>query len=319
MTHETITNPDLRRRYIGATDGAAVLGISPWKSRAEVWLEKTYRENPPDISDKEPIVIGNLLEDDVAELYHRQTGNALVKYDGAARHPDYPFIACHPDYKAMPDDDVAEWWLLECKTAGIASPMRAEKRLEWGLEGSDEIPQQYLVQCHHQMLCCPGVPWVDLAALIGGRGLVIHRVHRDEEFLRWYEAKLVEFWSQYVETDTPPPAETLADVKVLYREDSGDMYDGSHDGGLVASVDELRRLKAEIKDLETQAEVHEYAIKLAMKEAASLVVDGAVVATWKSGSSARVDTKKLKERYPQIAAELTTVTTSRRFLLKGGK
>lgn len=32
-----------RRRYIGGSDMAAILGVDPWKTQVDLWLEKTGR------------------------------------------------------------------------------------------------------------------------------------------------------------------------------------------------------------------------------------------------------------------------------------
>ena len=41
-----------RRKGIGGSDAASVLGISPWKSNVQLWEEKTGIAEPEDISDK---------------------------------------------------------------------------------------------------------------------------------------------------------------------------------------------------------------------------------------------------------------------------
>ena len=43
---------DYRRRGIGGSDAAAVLGLCPWKSNVRLWEAKTGLRQPEDISDK---------------------------------------------------------------------------------------------------------------------------------------------------------------------------------------------------------------------------------------------------------------------------
>ena len=44
-----------RRNGIGASDAPAALGISPFKSRGDLWAEKTGLVEPPDLSDNEAV------------------------------------------------------------------------------------------------------------------------------------------------------------------------------------------------------------------------------------------------------------------------
>jgi len=37
----TTEQREIRRRYLGSSDIAAIFGMSPWKSAYDVWLEKT--------------------------------------------------------------------------------------------------------------------------------------------------------------------------------------------------------------------------------------------------------------------------------------
>ena len=51
-----------RRKGIGGSDAASVLGISPWKSNVQLWKEKTGIAEPEDISDKEAVRFGKESE-----------------------------------------------------------------------------------------------------------------------------------------------------------------------------------------------------------------------------------------------------------------
>lgn len=61
---------EVRRTGIGGSDAAAAVGLNPYKSQLELWLEKTGRDAElpkPDPNDTtEPIYWGTLLEPIVA-------------------------------------------------------------------------------------------------------------------------------------------------------------------------------------------------------------------------------------------------------------
>ena len=79
------------------------------------------------------------------------------------------------------------------------------------------------LQVMHQ-LAVTGKKAADVAVLLGGQHLEVHRIERDEQMI----ARLIElerkFW-HYVETDTPPPADGSPSaemaLRALYPEDSG--------------------------------------------------------------------------------------------------
>lgn len=83
---------DVRKRGIGGSDAAAAVGISPWKSPLELWMEKTGRDGDipkPDPNDEDsPLFWGSLLEPLVAELYSRRTGNKVRRVRSVLQHPD---------------------------------------------------------------------------------------------------------------------------------------------------------------------------------------------------------------------------------------
>ena len=60
---------EARKGGVGGSDVGAILGLNPWKTPFEVWLEKTGRAEPPDLSGKESVEWGNRLEPLVAEKF----------------------------------------------------------------------------------------------------------------------------------------------------------------------------------------------------------------------------------------------------------
>jgi predicted phage-related endonuclease len=47
-----------RTGYIGGSDAAAALGLSPWKTNVDLWEEKTGRKPAPDISNNAAVHCG---------------------------------------------------------------------------------------------------------------------------------------------------------------------------------------------------------------------------------------------------------------------
>ena len=84
-----------RRKGIGGSDAASVLGISPWKSNVQLWEEKTGIAEPEDISDKEAVRFGKESEAAIRRLFELDFPQFHVDYDEfgmKANEPDCPFI-----------------------------------------------------------------------------------------------------------------------------------------------------------------------------------------------------------------------------------
>jgi putative phage-type endonuclease len=94
-----------RRRGIGSSDAAAILGVNPYKSAYAVWAEKTGLVGPDWEPPSEAALWGNLLEPLIAEQYALRTGRQLKDYGRhfVQRNPKYPF-ALAIDREILPVD-----------------------------------------------------------------------------------------------------------------------------------------------------------------------------------------------------------------------
>ena len=79
-----------------------------------------------------------------------------------------------------------------------------------------------------------------------------------------------------------------------------------------SKVRELRQLQALIDEAQAEAEAIRDAIKAAMGDSEALRV-GEYSITWKSVTTARIDTGALKKALPDVAAAFTREVTTRRF------
>lgn len=81
---------------------------------------------------------------------------------------------------------------------------------------------------------------------------------------------------------------------------------------LESKARELRQLQALIDEAQQEAEAIKDAIKAAMGDSEA-VVAGEYKITWKSVTTARIDTSALKKALPEVAAAFTREPTVRRF------
>ena len=109
---------NIRALGIGSSDAAASVGLSPYKSQLSLWLEKTKRKAAVDLSDKESVIWGTVLEPVLAKVYAARTGRRVRRVNAVLQHPDYPFMLANLDREVVGKADCG---ILEIKTAGYHS------------------------------------------------------------------------------------------------------------------------------------------------------------------------------------------------------
>ena len=239
----------VRKGGIGSSDAAAAVGLNPYQSQLELWMEKTGRAPvaPPGdggADDLSPMYWGSLLEPIVAAHYTRRTGNRVRRINAVLQHPEHPWMLANIDREVMGAPDVQ---LLECKTAGIQGAWL------W----RDGVPEYVQLQVQHQ-LAVTGKQAADVAVLLGGQELQIFRIERDEELIAQLITLEREFWG-YVERGQAPPADgsDSADraLRALYPRDTGFTLNLKHDlvmGAVFSDLLAVREVLATNTALEAQ-------------------------------------------------------------------
>ena len=299
---------EVRKNGIGGSDAAAAVGLSPYMSPLELWLIKTGRDanlpRPDPYDTTEPIYWGTLLEPIVAASYTKQTGNKVRRVNAVLQHPSIPFMLANIDREVVGDRDVQ---LLECKTAG-----------EFGARlWRDGVPEYVVLQVQHQ-LAVTGKQAADVAVLVCGQKLEVHRVVRDNRLI----ARLIEleaaFW-RFVETDTPPPTDgsDSADraLRCLYP-GTGGTADFTDDRKLSSLFSDLVAVRADIETREQVESQLRQTIVQAMGESDRAEFETGSVSFKRSKDSNCVDLKRLLSDHPQFATQYAiTKPGSRRFLV----
>jgi len=234
-----------RKGCIGGSDIASVMGVSRWKTPLQLWAEKTGEVEPEDISEKENVHFGTILEDVVAKEFERRTGLTVRKAPKNYQMQDYPYMRCQVDRLVTGTDD-----LLECKTCS------AWGAKEW--EG-EEIPTEYILQVSWQLMIT-GRKTGYIAVLIGGQKFVWKKIEADYELFGNLRDSAIRFW-QMVQDKTPPVAEAADNsfMVELYPNAGADIKEATED--MVSAVALLQQTKAQIIDLESTKKELEAKIK----------------------------------------------------------
>ena len=170
----------------------------------------------------------------------------------------------------------------------------------------------------HQ-LAVTGKQAADVAVLLGGQTLKIHRIERDEQMI----ARLIElerkFW-HYVETDTPPPADGSASaemaLRALYPEDNGQTVDFSGRAGLAAAYLELKAVRQSISEKETREAQLKQMLQQAMGDATRAEFSHGFISWKKSKDSNVLDVERMLKDKPYLQVRYIKLKEgSRRFLV----
>lgn len=194
-----------RKKHIGSSDLAAILGLCPWKSAEDTRLEKCGKLIDQNVSNA-AMDAGNYLEDGVLNFAETTLGklirNQTMQVDGAP-------IVVNTD--AIVEADKVP---VEAKTTGIMWNTNEW----WGAEGTDEVPDRVIIQAHAHMLAWKAAI-CHVPALIGGRGFVLYAVPFNQTIANVILDAAGKFWNENVLKDIPceGSAASLQVVKMLKR------------------------------------------------------------------------------------------------------
>lgn len=215
-----------RTSGVGGSDVAPILGLSTYKTAFEVWLEKTRTALVPSGTDElERVHFGRLMEDIIAREYARREGVKVRRRHELVRHPRYRWMIANPDR------------LIEGKRCGLECKnvdAMAFRLGDWGEPGTDQAPDEYVLQCQHYMIVLDYPVW-HLAACVGGNRLVTFVIERDNELAQMLIDAEHDFW-QCVEQKREPAIDyehptTRAVLTRLYSGTNGETIDLGEDIG----------------------------------------------------------------------------------------
>lgn len=291
----------LRKNFVGASDCAAILGVSPYGvSATDVWHQKV---SGVEIDQNKLMVLGQVYEPLIIRWMEQKLGKKIHK--GRRRvHPNGCMQSTPDGY--IKDENI----LIEAKFVSRHT-VRAKPDL-WGESFSDHIPESYLVQIQHSLEVLTessGEEWntAYIGACLDVDDFRIYKVKRNPEVGKHIAEKCKLFIEHYVagKIEPPQPANrgTYAKIK--------------RGNNTVTVDDKWYTMYTEAKEMERvakkkAAEASTGAIKQAGPDAEVFVTNLGKF-TYKSVESARIDTTKLKIEHPIIAQKVTVIKNSRTF------
>ncbi len=315
MSNYTIIKPKDRKEWlkhrssgIGSSEIGTIFGLNPFETPLQLWRRKLGLTAP--VEENEAMLMGHLLEDAVAQRYAVETGAQVINAsqgDWLIVNNDKPYLRVSPDRVFWADGDKhneANKRILECKTTA--------KQID-----AEDLPPYWVLQLTYQLGVGEYYAGGALAWLHNGRQFGSKEIRYNPDLYAMIVDKVDEFYNKNILERIEPQPINVADLLIKHPV--------SNSAKVIASAEvqdackRLAELKAQAKELETQAGECEELIKMAMGENDTLISEqGITLATWRSAKpSQKFDAKAFKSENPELAEKYTTeVPGTRRFLIK---
>jgi putative phage-type endonuclease len=305
MNAPDLVMPD-RSLFLGGSDAAAVIGVSPWATPVDLWMQKTGRKPREAVDPVRQKIFdrGHKLEPFIRDMVIdklRDRGHQVELLAVNQRYvdPEFDFLSCEVDFELLLDGEH-----INCDAKSVSSFARKK----WGDEDSEDVPIEYAAQFMHGLMVT-GRRRCLVAALRSFDDVDVFWTVRDDETIGAMRPKLVSFWADHVLTGTPPDAFTFSDIRTLFPLDNGQAVEASQD--IADKVAQLADIKARIKEFEEAEEALKFEIADFISPHSRLTYAGRDLLTWKGQLDTRLDTAALRQAHPEVYTQFTTTKTVR--------
>lgn len=285
-----------RKKGIGGSDAAAVIGWSRWKTPYDVWQEKTGQV---EVQQNEAMRLGIELEPYVRELYEHETGEKVAVPDKILFHHKHPFILANPD------------GIIESKNLGVEFKTTQDINLLNLNDLTDN--KDWLCQVAH---------YAEILKVSHFHVFVMHRETKETRLYQYqacdsFQTALIEkevnFWEKYVVKNNAPPVRTLNDVRKKFS--LCEKMQAIADSETLQKINryvEIHHIKNHLKEEEDALKMD---IFLEMATANELIDESGIrLATWNEAPNNRFNTTAFKKDHPDLYEKYFVKDTIRRFL-----
>ncbi len=292
---------ELRRKGLGGSDAAAIVGLDRYRSAFDVYADKIgLKEEQPD---NEAMRQGRDLENYVAQRFMEATGKKVRRRNAILQHPEYPFMTANIDRRVVRENAG-----LECKTTSILNKTKFAQ---------GEFPANHYVQCMHYMAVTGAERWY-LAELVLNKGFYVFTIERDETEIQALIEAEKDFWENHVLKQIPPAPDgsesTSEVIKQLFPEAKEREEVALF--GYEDKIEQYLQLEAQLKELEKQKDAIKQELQLTLSDAEIGRAQGYIV-EWKNQIRQTLDTKRLKKEQAEIYTNyLKSAQTVRVFKIK---
>lgn len=306
-----------RRTWLGGSDAATVLGIDPYRSPVDLWLEKTGRAVQGASDPKREAIFkrGRLLEPIIREMAVeklRDRGHhvKLLQKNRRYRDAKHRFLAAEIDFELEVDGE---------EINGDAKSVSHFVRDQWGEPESEEIPIHYAAQFMHGLMVHPGNRQRTLVAALRSLDDVdLYWTRRDEVTIAAMRERELRFWTDHVKAKVPPAPTSVDDIRGLFPKSRPAAIEATPE--IAAKVAELREIAKQTKDLAERETVLKFQIAQFMGDHALLTHGVRDLISFEEQTRSSFDLHSFRRKHADWEAMFTKRSTTRvlRFAARRG-
>lgn len=303
MTEETAVRD--RTKFLGGSDVAAALGISKWRTPAQLAEEKRRPRAEGSGPEKPQLKRGKRWESVALEMLCEALAEkgwevTVLSTNKAFTDPEYGFLAAEIDAELELRMDGVPPAVVNAEIKTVHPFALKEWHIEEGNEGGS-LPIYYEAQVQHGLMIT-GRQITVVGALVGADVMIPMITKRDDDLIATMRPRLVDFWQRYVLGGQTPDPVNIDDVRRLYAPKL-DGVEASED--IFYQYLRLKAVIAEQKAREAEREAIEFAVARYMGEHKSLMSrDGKELVRfdmmsgkWFDETALKVDNPKLFKHY----------------------
>ncbi|MEE8341945.1 MAG: YqaJ viral recombinase family protein [Candidatus Neomarinimicrobiota bacterium] len=282
----------MRKKGLGGSDISGLLGISKWASPLSIYLDK-IDESPIEQQENEFMDWGNKLEDLLAKEFESITNKKVRRFNRMVIDNDYDFLLANIDRSV-----VGENAGLEIKTCS------EYVKSDWNWDDNRQLfdmPLKYLCQCLHYMDVTNCNVWY-IAVLIGGNKFRWGKIERRfyEKEIKMIKEKCIDFWeNNVIKKIAPLPIDIDSDLidKMYPNRNSENTIELPNDYKGV--LEDYKNVKQSLRDLTKRRDALKNQISFKLGDNSSAVCNNWKI-NYSTISSTRIDSKQLKDEYPNV-------------------
>lgn len=271
---------ELRKKYIGGSDAASVVGLNDYQSPYALWAEKMGIA--PAFEGNLRTRVGTELEPVIAKLFEEETGKKVQNCNFTLINDVFPWAVADVDRMVIGEDAI-----LEIKSTSALNLKHYK---------NGDYPARFYVQVMHY-LAVTGKQKAYLAVLIGNSDFRIFEIERDEDEISALMEAEKQFYG-YMQSGEEPPANAVdvESIELAHPTSNGTSIELFGQQNIMR---EYLELKARIAALEKEADGIAAVLKQDMGDAEK-GTDGEYIVTWANRTRTTFDKKAFQKDNPGI-------------------
>lgn len=282
-----------RATYIGGADISAIVGVNPYRTPLDVYLQK-IREAPPEKPDPKRearLRRGKLWEPIVVDMLREDHGIEVVARNHRYVDDEFPWMAAEIDFEWRHPQTSVEILNGEIKSV---HPLAAGK---WGEAETEDVPMEHAAQSQWGLMLT-GRELCQYGVVFGADDLTLYHVRRDDDVIEWLRDEAIRFWTEHVMPRIPPAPKTMGDCKLLWPRDTGRTLQATPE--LAAMFTTWQALCERRRVADEGIDAVEFEIAQRVQYHTAITFNDEQLFTYKQQSSTHIAAAELKAALPDV-------------------